>query len=156
MPFKHSTLVCLTLAYCLFTARVQHKAVAAFNIYNFEGAKAVLQAASLCGAPVILQAHPGSLSYGGEELLKMLIALRDSASVPVSVHLDHATDEQQIHMALRAGVDSIMVDGSAMPFEQNMEWTAKMAALAHAQVWQVQPRNECFLTHCRVLRWRLN
>jgi len=51
----------------------------------------------------------------------------------VFVHLDHATEKHEplIRAALENGVDSIMVDGSALPLEENMRWTAKMAALAH-------------------------
>jgi len=117
----------------LAAALLARKAVPAFNVYNLEGAKAAVETAELFGAPVMLQVHPASLKFGGSPLLRMLAAFKASATVPVFIHLDHATedDEGLILMALEHGVDSIMVDGSAMPFEDNMRWTAKMAALAH-------------------------
>lgn len=108
--------------------------MAAFNIYNFEGAKAVLSVANEMRAPVILQVHPASLGFGGIELLRMLTSLRDASDVPVSVHLDHASDERFVHIALHAGADSIMIDGSSMPLERNMQWTAKLTSLAHDHV----------------------
>lgn len=59
----------------------------------------------------------------------MLCSFRDCASVPVFVHLDHSTDQRDVELALRWGVDSVMVDGSAMSLQQNIEWTTKMVCV---------------------------
>ena len=53
-------------------------------------------------------------------------------AAPLLVQLDHADDEESIRAALGAGVDGVMADGSGYPLEENMVWTARMAALAHA------------------------
>ena len=66
------------------------------------------------------------MTFGGLPLLAMLNSFRKHATVPVFVHLDHSTREEDIVMALEGGVDSIMVDGSAEPLEENIEWTARM------------------------------
>jgi tagatose 1,6-diphosphate aldolase GatY/KbaY len=108
-------------------------ALAAFNVYNLEGAKAVVDKAEALGSPAILQVHPSSLNFGGRALIDMLISFRTYSKVPIFVHLDHSTDEKDVELALRCGVDSIMVDGSAMPLDENISWTKKMTELAHAQ-----------------------
>jgi fructose/tagatose bisphosphate aldolase len=130
------------------------QAIAAFNVYNLEGAKAVVDAANELQSPVILQVcplsvsrsdsslmaqiHPSSLVFGGSELLTLLSAYRHSSAVPVAIHLDHITDERHLYEALdmktsdgKPLLDSVMVDGSALPLEQNILWTKKMASYAH-------------------------
>lgn len=69
----------------------------------------------------------------------MLAAYRHSATVPVAIHLDHITEERHLLMALemktpdgKVLLDSVMVDGSEYPLEENILWTRKMAAMAHA------------------------
>jgi fructose-bisphosphate aldolase class II len=70
---------------------------------------------------------PATLAYGGKPFLKFLLDLAHSASVPIAVHLDHATTEQDIDMALTfaeqgAPFDSIMIDAShAETDEENMK-----------------------------------
>ena len=108
-------------------------ALAAFNVYNLEGAKAVVEKAEDLGSPAILQVHPSSLHFGGRALIDMLISFRTFSKVPIFVHLDHSENEKDVELALSCGVDSIMVDGSAMPLDQNIIWTRKMTELAHAQ-----------------------
>lgn len=60
------------------------------------------------------------------------------ATVPVLLHLDHATRTEDILLALQCGVDSVMVDGSDRPFDENIRWTREMASLAHSFHGQVQ------------------
>lgn len=116
----------------LETARSSSRAIAAFNVYNLEGAKAVVQAAELMNAPVMLQVHPASLDFGGVPLLHMLYSIKIRAKVPVFVHLDHATKDDDVLLSLSNGVDSVMVDGSALPLEENIKWTSRMTSIAHA------------------------
>jgi tagatose 1,6-diphosphate aldolase GatY/KbaY len=52
--------------------------------------------------------------------------------VPIAVHLDHSTSEKDIHLALDAGIQSIMADGSPLPYEQNLIFTREMTKLSHA------------------------
>ena len=129
MPLRSESLQLLDE---LAKARGANKAIAAFNVYNLEGAKAVVEAAEEAKAPVMLQVHPSSLDFGGTALLHMLYSFKRSAKVPVYLHLDHASEEEHVLLALNNGVDSVMVDGSALPIEENIAWTKKMAVLAHA------------------------
>jgi fructose/tagatose bisphosphate aldolase len=74
--------------------------------------------------------HPNSLEFGGKPLLTMLKAFRDESSVMVYIQLDHTTEERYIYIALESGgVDCIMVDGSALGFDENVQWTKTMVPI---------------------------
>jgi tagatose 1,6-diphosphate aldolase GatY/KbaY len=122
----------------LHQARTQGEAVGAFNVYNLEGARAVIAAAEAEAAPVILQVHPAAWQYGGPPLLALCLASARASRVPVAVHLDHSTSACEIEAALAAGVTSIMVDGSHLPYADNVAFTREMAALAHRQGVEVE------------------
>lgn len=111
---------------------LQKRAVAAFNVYNLEGAKAVIEAAEQLDTDVILQVHPSSLQFGGPALLSALRVLKSLSSTSIAIHLDHCNSEADIRLAIAYGVDSIMADGSHLSLEENMQWTASMAHIAHS------------------------
>ncbi len=107
-------------------------ALAAFTVYNLEQVVGVCRAAEATGVPTLLQAGSSSFAYAGERPLAALaLATAEAARAPVGVHLDHATDETEIHRCLQAGYTSVMFDGSALPFEENVRRTRAVAALAH-------------------------
>jgi len=112
-------------------------AVAAFTVYTLESIRAVVDAAETCERPVLMSV--GSSSYrvtGARELAAAALAAAERASVPVGVHLDHCTDEDEITRAIELGYSSVMYDGSALPFDENLERTAAVVARAHAEgVW---------------------
>ena len=121
------------------TSRLIHAAqqgrfsIGAFNIYNLEGAKAVLAAAEAENSPVILQIHPSGLRYGGLPLVALSLEAAQQSNIPVALHLDHSTTAADIQIALQAGFSSIMADGSHLDYKQNLEFSRQMAELAHAQ-----------------------
>lgn len=117
----------------LETARRNSYAIGAFNIYNLEGVRAVLDAAEACHSPVMLQLHPSAFEYGGPPLVALCLSAARESSVPVAVHLDHSTSEIDIRAALAAGMNSIMADGSPLSYAENLEFTRKMTQLAHQQ-----------------------
>ncbi len=106
-------------------------AVGAFNVYNLEGVRAVVAAAEASRSPAILQVHPAALAQSGRALLALCLAAAQDAAAPVSVHLDHATSEEEIRLALEQGLSSVMFDGSALRLEENLRRTRDMAQLAH-------------------------
>lgn len=112
-------------------------AVAAFTVYTLESIRAVVDAAETCERPVLMSV--GSSSYrvtGARELAAAALAAAERAAVPVGVHLDHCTDEDEITRALGLGYSSVMYDGSALPFDENLRRTAAVVARAHAEgVW---------------------
>ena len=106
-------------------------AVGAFNLYNLEGAKAVVNAAEADRSPAIIQILPQILHYGGAPLIALFLEAADSARVPMSVHLDHCEEADVIAMSLEAGIQSVLADGSKFSYEENLAFTREMTVLAH-------------------------
>ena len=106
-------------------------AVGAFNIENMEMAQAVIEAAQAAKAPVILQTTPGTLKYAGPGVFAAMVgALAGQASVPVALHLDHGSSFELAKEALGAGYTSVMIDGSALPLEDNILLTRRVVDAA--------------------------
>lgn len=106
-------------------------AIGAFNVYNLEGVRAVVSAAEAHRSPVILQLHPGALQHGGQALVALCLTAAQTATVPVTVHLDHSTASEAIQGALEAGVTSVMADGSHLPYHENVVFTHTVVVMAH-------------------------
>lgn len=106
-------------------------AVGAFNVYNLEGVDAVVAAAENERSPVILQIHPGALKQGGIPLIACCRSAAEQASVPVTIHFDHGASKQELLEVLELGFDSVMIDGSHLPFEDNILYTKYISSLAH-------------------------
>jgi ketose-bisphosphate aldolase len=115
----------------LARAVAQGRAIGAFNTYNLEITRAILRAAEARGQPVFLAAGPGALDAAGfEPLTRAMLAAAQAASVPVAVHLDHSPDLGTIERCVAAGYSSVMVDGSRLPFEENVSLSRDAARLA--------------------------
>ena len=107
------------------------RAIGSFNTYNIEITSAILRAAEAQNAPVFLAMGKGALDYAGFEPLSMaVIAAARIASVPVAVHLDHSPEVATIRRCLEAGYTSIMVDGSRLPFDENVALTREAVKTA--------------------------
>jgi fructose-bisphosphate aldolase class II len=115
----------------VLNAKSAGTAVGAFNVILLEHAEALVAGAELAKLPVILQISENCVSY--HKALKPIsvatIAIAESASVPVSVHLDHAESEDLVKQALDLGYDSVMFDGSKLSYTDNVAASARMAAL---------------------------
>jgi tagatose 1,6-diphosphate aldolase GatY/KbaY len=116
----------------LETARRNSYAIGAFNIYNLEGVRAVVGAAEANQSPAMLQLHPSALKYGGSPLVSLCLEAARSSTSPIAVHLDHSTSADAIQLALTSGMNSIMADGSHLPYEQNLTFTREMTLQAHS------------------------
>lgn len=99
----------------------RHCAAASFNTYDLALTRAVIAAAEAEDTPIFLAAGAGALDHAGFALLSaVVLAAAEEATVPVAVHLDHATDPELVERAVAAGFTSVMVDGSTLAFEQNV------------------------------------
>ena len=107
-------------------------AVGAFNVYNLEGAKAVIAAAETERSPVLLQLHPSAMTFGGTPLLVLCLEAARAAAIPAAVHLDHSASADAIRAALEVGITSVMADGSRLPYAENLAFTREMVSHAHA------------------------
>ena len=123
----------VTLRELLADAGRHGYAVGAFNVYNLESAQAVLRAAETLDAPVILATSEKALRYGGwRELGVLLRTMAREARVPVALHLDHGSSVESVLLALRYGWSSVMLDGSHLPYEENVALTREAVRVAHA------------------------
>jgi tagatose 1,6-diphosphate aldolase GatY/KbaY len=112
-------------------ARAEGWAITAFSIYNLEGALAVRRAAEDERLPALIQAGSSAFRYGGlEPLAGLAIASAEAAEVEIGVHLDHATEPEEVHRCIARGYSSVMYDGSALPLEENIERTRAVVAQA--------------------------
>lgn len=116
----------------LETASRNRYAIGAFNVYNLEGVRAVVQAAEALNSPAMLQLHPSALRYGETPLVSLCLEAAIASTMPISVHLDHSTSPDDIRRSLAAGMRSIMADGSHLPYEKNLAFTREMTDLAHS------------------------
>ena len=114
-------------------ARQHGYAVGAFNCINLEYVWSVVNAAQSVGCPVIVALTPGALKYSGWDALPAAIrAIADASSLPISLHLDHGTSLEEVERAAAAGFSSIMIDGAALPYDENVRLTRRAAQIAHA------------------------
>lgn len=115
----------------LLDAQQNGYAVAAFNVENMEMAQAVVAAAEEARAPVMVQTTPSTVRYASLALYHATVAaLAAQATVPVALHLDHGSSFELATAALAAGYTSVMIDGSALPFEENIDLAARVVAAA--------------------------
>ena len=106
-------------------------AVGAFNAENMEMVKAIVAAAEELKAPVMIQTTPSTINYGTLETYTALVhAEAKNASVPVALHLDHGSSFDLAVRAIRVGYTSIMIDGSGSGFEENIDVTRRVVAVA--------------------------
>ncbi len=108
-------------------------AVAGLVVLGWEDARAYVMAAEAEMRPVILQAGPGCRAHTPLAVLgAMFRHLAEHATVPVVAHLDHGESLDVCRAAIDLGFTSVMYDGSALPFAENVTNTAEIVVMAHA------------------------
>lgn len=115
-------------------AQKGHYAIGAFNTNNLEWSKAILAGAQAKNTPIIIQSSMGAAKYmGGYELIQHQVQdLIKSMhiTVPIILHLDHGNYDAA-KAAIAAGYTSVMFDGHDLDFQENLEKTKEIVALAH-------------------------
>ena len=110
-------------------------AIAACNVENMEMAQAVILAAEAEKAPVIVQTTGSTLRYASPFVFAgMVAALAREVSVPIALHLDHGVSFELAETAVKAGYTSIMIDGSRLPFEENLTLAKRVVSMASSLV----------------------
>ena len=106
-------------------------AVAGLVVLGWEDAEAYVAAAEDLNLPIILQAGPGCRKHMPVSVLgRMFRHLADHAKVPVVCHIDHARAYDECAEAVDHGFTSLMIDGSALPLDENIALTQKVVAVA--------------------------
>ena len=108
-----------------------HYAVGAFNVENLEFVMAAIRAAQDKNSPIIVQTTPGTLRYASLDYFKAMVTVAaEAVSVPVALHLDHGDTFERCVQAMRAGYTSVMIDGSHVPYEDNLAVTSAVTKVA--------------------------
>ena len=118
----------------LIINKKEGKALLATNFYNFETLSAVLQAAKKEDSALILQLSESSIKYLGLEVAKaMATSAIHQYGVQAWVHLDHGSDVELVKACVDIGFDSVMIDASEKPFEENISITKDIVSYAGAK-----------------------
>ncbi len=124
MPF-------VTAREMLVAAREGHYAIGAFNAENMEMVQAIIAGAEKMRAPVMIQTTPGTLKYADPMIFAGCVSrLAQAAKVPVALHLDHGSSFELAEYCVKQGYTSIMIDGSLLPFEENVALTRRVVEMA--------------------------
>jgi tagatose 1,6-diphosphate aldolase GatY/KbaY len=111
--------------------RGEGRAILATNFYNYETLRAVVSAVKRQGDPVILQLSESSIDYMGlETAVAMARSCIKAEGITAWLHLDHGKDTELAARCIEAGFDSVMIDGSHLPLEENIRITREVVELA--------------------------
>ena len=113
-------------------AQREQYAIPAFNIHNLETMQVIVETVAEYQSPVILAGTPGTYSYAGtENIIQIANELSKKHHVPLAVHLDHHEEFSDIANKINAGVRSVMIDGSHLPFDENITLVKQVVEYAH-------------------------
>lgn len=113
-------------------ANRKNVAICAFNVSNLETMQAVIEGAIEENVPVIVSASESAIKYAGlNVLVSMFDALTSQTKLPMALHLDHGASYDICKKCIAAGFSSVMFDGSALGFDENIAITRKVVAIAH-------------------------
>ena len=108
-------------------------AIGAFNVNNMEIIQGITEAAKKLNAPLILQVSKGARAYANHTyLVKLVEAAEKETGLPIALHLDHGPDFETCKSCIDGGFTSVMIDGSHLPYEENVALTKKVVDYAHA------------------------
>jgi len=112
-------------------------AIPAFNFNNLEQLQAIIMACVETKSPVILQVSSGARKYANSTLLKHLAkgavdyAHELGYDIPIVLHLDHGDTFELCKSCIESGFSSVMIDGSHLPYDKNVELTKQVVEYAH-------------------------
>ena len=122
----------LTMKDLLAVAKENKFAVGAFNVADSTFLRAVVEEAERQKSPAIIAIHPTELEFLTDEFITYVKHRAYDSDVPLVIHLDHGGTIQEILRAIRCGFTSVMIDGSTLPYEENIAITKKVVEIAHA------------------------
>ena len=114
----------------LTDAKLKKSCVAAFNCYNYETIKTVINAGEIMQAPVIVMLYPALKTHIPFTTFASIVKdLAEKSAQPVSIHLDHCDDADVILAAVKAGFQSVIVDASRAGYEENVNLTKRVVRM---------------------------
>ncbi|MDY6282057.1 MAG: ketose-bisphosphate aldolase [Erysipelotrichaceae bacterium] len=122
----------VSMKYLLDKAKDSDFAVGAFNASELTLFRAVIEEAEKLDSPVIVQASAGEFNFATRYFNDYVTKRAAVSNVPVALHLDHGHTVEEVIAAIQAGFTSVMIDGSMLPYEENVKLTKKVVDIAHA------------------------
>ncbi len=113
-------------------------AIPAYNFNNLEQLQAIVTACAETASPVIIQVSKGARNYANETMLRYMamgavkMAREMGSSIPIALHLDHGDSFELCKSCIESGFSSVMIDGSHLPYEENVALTRRVVEFAHA------------------------
>ncbi len=109
-------------------------AIGAFNVNNLEIVQGIVDACKELNSPAILQVSASARKYARHDYLVAIVKTAvEETGLPIALHLDHGPDFETCKACIDGGFTSVMIDGSHLPFEENIELTKKVVEYAHAR-----------------------
>jgi fructose-bisphosphate aldolase class II len=115
----------------LDVANEHNFAVPAFNISDYAMFNGIVDISEGKNAPLIVGIHPDEVKHVGADMIAAVTQRAHRSSVPIAIHWDHGANYNQILTAIRTGFTSVMIDGSMLPFEDNIALSKKVVDTAH-------------------------
>ena len=108
-------------------------AIGAFNVNNMEIVQGITEACAETRSPVILQVSKGARAYANHTYLTKLVeaAVIENPDIPIALHLDHGPDFETCKSCIDGGFTSVMIDGSSLPFDENVKLAKRVVEYAH-------------------------
>ena len=123
----------VTLRDILQDARKRNYAVGGYNVFNFETLGAVVEVAEELKTPLVLGIAERLFKFVDvDTLAAAMVKAAQKSSVPIALHLDHGRTYEGLMKAIRWGFTSVMYDGSALPFDENIKRTKDITRIAHS------------------------
>ena len=110
----------------LEVAKKNKFAVGAFNVADSNFLRVVVEAAEENNSPAIIAVHPTELDFVKDDFFEYVVSRVKNSHVPFVIHLDHGDSMDSVMRAVRAGFSSVMIDGSLLPFEENIKITKEI------------------------------
>ncbi|GKW38306.1 ketose-bisphosphate aldolase [Pectobacterium carotovorum] len=107
-------------------------AIGAFNVADSCFIRAVVEEAEATNTPAIISIHPSELEFVTDEFFAYVRERTLRSPVPFVIHLDHGSSIAHVLRAIQCGFTSVMIDGSLLPYEENVALTTEVVKLAHA------------------------
>ncbi|EAF5658462.1 ketose-bisphosphate aldolase [Listeria innocua] len=115
----------------LEVAKENKFAVGAFNVADSNFLRVVVEEAEKNNAPAIIAVHPTELDFTKDDFFQYVLARIKNSPVPFVLHLDHGDNMSDVMRAVRCGFSSVMIDGSLLPFEENIRVTKEVVDVCH-------------------------
>ena len=108
-------------------------AIGAFNVNNMAIVQGITEACAEAKSPVILQVSKGARAYANHTYLTKLVeaAVAENPELPIALHLDHGPEFETCKSCIDGGFTSVMIDGSSLPFEENVKLAKRVVEYAH-------------------------